>query len=192
MDAALAGLVGALAGAILGTGGTLTATLLTTRAQAHAQYAQFSRDGRRSAYSAFLSAGTAFRTEAKKWEELAFSTSPDEPAIAAALAAAEGLRPDVVRAAQVVAVEGPDAVTENAFRIVDQTLEFVNRAGGSVRERALNSPAGQQRRYMLSAHMTAVDMAGRLYDFAGLAREALHGPARPSQTQRRASLPIVI
>lgn len=191
MDAALAGLVGALAGAILGTGGTLTATVLTARAQAHAQYAQFSRDGRRSAYSAFLGAGTAFRTEAKKWEELDFSTAPDEPAIAAALAAAEGLRPDVVRAAQVVAVEGPDAVTESVFRFVDQTLEFVNAAGSSVRERAQNWPAGQQQTDMVSAHMTAVDMTRRLYDFAGAAREALHGPARPNQTQRRAGLPII-
>ncbi|MFE5538124.1 hypothetical protein [Streptomyces sp. NPDC056492] len=191
MDAALAGLVGALAGAILGTGGTLTATLLTTRAQAHAQYAQFSRDGRRGAYSAFLGAGTAFRTAAQKWEELAFATSPDEPAIAAALASAEGLRPDVVRAAQVVAVEGPDGVTESAFRFVDQTMEFVNAAGSSLRERDLNWPAGRQRTDMMSAHMTAVDMAGRLYDFAGAAREALHGPTRPSQTQRRPGLPIV-
>ncbi|MGW0188134.1 hypothetical protein ACWDV7_20515 [Streptomyces sp. NPDC003362] len=76
MDAGIAAVLGAVAGGLIATGGTLGAAVLTGRHQERAQYGQWQRDGRLKAYGDLLQAVVTFHHEADIWVQK-FRTKED-------------------------------------------------------------------------------------------------------------------
>ncbi|MEV8319888.1 proline dehydrogenase [Streptomyces sp. NPDC059900] len=113
MDAGLAAVLGATVGSLA----TLGAAVVSGRSQARAQYDQWRRQHRRDAYAAYLAALHDRDIAMDAVLDGLRARHPDLPDVDEKVRHFVTLAREVHRAAEVVALEGPDAVTAAADRI---------------------------------------------------------------------------
>lgn len=125
MDAGLAALLGATVGSLA----TLGAAIVNGRSQARAQQDQWRRQHRRDAYAGYL--GTLHDRDIAMDSVLDALRAPDPdlPEVDEKVGHFIALAREVHRAAEVVALEGPDTVTAAADRVThaSQDLSHVMR-----------------------------------------------------------------
>lgn len=171
MDAGVAALLGAVVGGLLGAGGTLGAAALTGRAQGVSQHAQWRREGRRAAYSAFIAAVTAHQQAANELMLLMDADVIDTTRVHSVLASVKELEAAVSASAPVVIVEGPAQVGQLAGRLAHQSLELTVSQTLFVEDPA--ALLGPMNPYANSANDHIVNIARGLTAFAEQARTAL-------------------
>lgn len=113
MDSGLA----ALLGAAVGSATTLGAAIVNGRAQSRSQHAQWSRQHRRDAYAAYLSALHDRDIAMDAILDALRSDQPDLPDIDEKTGRFITLAREVHRAGEVVILEGPTALAEVAERV---------------------------------------------------------------------------
>ncbi|MFJ8013908.1 proline dehydrogenase [Streptomyces sp. NPDC096339] len=113
MDSGLA----ALLGAAVGSATTLGAAIVNSRAQARSQHAQWSRQHRRDAYAAYLSALHDRDIAMDAILDALRSDQPHLPSLDEKIDRFITLAREVHRAGEIVILEGPASVAEVAERV---------------------------------------------------------------------------
>ncbi|MFI1394257.1 proline dehydrogenase [Streptomyces sp. NPDC020681] len=113
MDAGLAALMGAAVGSVA----TLGAAVVTGRAQARSQHAQWRRQHRRDAYAGYLSALHDRDIAMDAVLDALRSDEPDLSDVDEKIRRFIALAREVHRAAEVVILEGPSSVADVAGRV---------------------------------------------------------------------------
>ena len=145
--------VAALTGAAVGSLATLGAAFVTGRAAARSQYDQWRRQHRRDAYVAYLGALHDRDIALDAVFEALRSERPDMAAVDARVSVFVGLAREVHRAAEVVLVEGPDAMVAAVDRVGRASSERAElmrrmvadaRAGDTTHQAAHSAPAARR------------------------------------------------
>ncbi|MBE1537621.1 proline dehydrogenase [Actinomadura algeriensis] len=151
MDAGLAALIGTG----IGSTATLAAAWVNGRIQARTQRAQWSRERRRDAYAAYLTALYDRDTAMDAVREALEPGAPDLREVEEKLQRFVALARDVHRAAEIVILEGPESIEEAADRVAHASRDLSEavrrlvedaRAGDAARKAAdLETAAGRER-----------------------------------------------